>query len=151
MLNNILKESNIIVDEVSNTKREAIKSISNMLAEQYRIDSQQIFTAFIARENEISTGMVNGVAIPHVLMNDITESSINVVRLEKKLSDWSTLDNTEVDCLIVLSGPVPTDGANEHLKILSTFARMLMHDSFLELIKTGTCNEINEKIKELCI
>ncbi|WP_281165182.1 PTS sugar transporter subunit IIA [Liquorilactobacillus sicerae] len=86
-----------------------------------------IFNAFEARENQSSTGMQNGIAMPHAISKDIQYSGVIYVSLIKPLSDWPTFDDSHVDKVIALLAP--KNEVKEHLEILSEFASSLIDEN----------------------
>jgi PTS system nitrogen regulatory IIA component len=102
------------------SKKRCLERISELIAEPFdSLDSQTLFTALINREKLGSTGLGNGIAIPHCQLADCNQVVGALFRLEQAI-DYDAIDKTRVDLLFVLL--VPSNAANEHLQVLSKLA-----------------------------
>lgn len=91
-------------------------------------DAEALFAAFLKREAEGTTGMVDGFAIPHAKTDAVKDAAVVVLKTADGLAAWDTLDGSQVSCAIALL--VPETAANTHLQILSQVATALMDDDF---------------------
>lgn len=90
--------------------------------------------AFLAREAEGTTGMMEGFAIPHAKSDAITEAAVIVVKDESGVTGWDTMDGAPVNVAIALLIPGAQAGTT-HLKILSKVAEALMDEDFRATVK----------------
>ncbi len=97
------------------------------------------------RESEGSTGMENGIAIPHVKSDAIQQAKLMVVQLAEGI-DWPAMDGKPTD--FVISILVPDGSSNEHLDILSALSRKLMNQEFIDQLKAS---QSEAEIKELLL
>ena len=90
--------------------------------------------AFLAREAEGSTGMMEGFAIPHAKSDAITDAAVIVVKDDSGVTGWDTMDGAPVNVAIALLIPGAQAGTT-HLKILSKVAEALMDEGFRATVK----------------
>ncbi|MDO4436997.1 MAG: fructose-specific PTS transporter subunit EIIC [Coriobacteriaceae bacterium] len=98
-------------------------------------DATALFDAFMAREAEGTTGMVDGFAIPHAKTDAVVRPAVVVLKSACDVSGWDTLDGAPVTCAIALLVPSAKAGT-EHLQILSKVATALADDEFRATCKT---------------
>ena len=98
-------------------------------------DSAAVLRKYQAREREGSTGMENGIAIPHAQDDSIPNAAMLLVTLKKPI-EWETLDNSKVDH--VISFLIPEKGSEDHLKYLSNTAKLLTHSEFVSSFTSAT-------------
>ncbi len=133
---------NIILKEISeNNKEAALQAISKIASEATGIEEQSLAYGFRMREEQTSTGMIEGIAIPHT-MQEINEPYL-VVCKSSKIHDWETLDMSDVDLIIAIIAP---KGGEEHLKLLSQISRKLISSENINALKQATYAEEVEGI-----
>ena len=98
-------------------------------------DLNQYIDGLYERESEFSTGIGNGIAIPHCKSDCVREAAFTLVKLNNPV-EWETLDGRPVDYVIMLAAPNTSD--NVHLKMLSRLAANLMDDDFREGLKNAS-------------
>jgi fructose-specific PTS system IIA-like component len=119
----------ILTRSDSASKAEAIKDAVDRLYVLSRTDRPgQVEQALWQRETEHSTGFGHGFAIPHCKTAAVNANSLALVKLRKPVS-WESLDGKPVS-VVVLMALREADGRGNHMKILSTLARKIMHDDF---------------------
>lgn len=84
-----------------------------------------------AREATSTTGIGDGVAIPHAKSSWVKVPTVIVGKSSKGI-EWEALDDEPVNLVFLIA--VPKNGGDEHLKILQTLAVSLMDDKFKEEI-----------------
>ena len=115
------------------SKKRALEIISELAAKQLSLPSQVVFEAILTREKMGSTGIGNGIAIPHAKTDAIDHSAISIARLVHPV-DWGSLDGQPVDLVIMLTLNAQ-QGADEHLRIFSRLARRMMYDEFRQQLR----------------
>lgn len=138
---NLICENCIYLNENLKTKDEALKKLSEIaVKEGIAQDSKILYDDFIKREKISSTGMMDGFSIPHAKSDTINKAQILVIRNNNGLSNWETLDDSEVKLVIAIL--VPNKNVNEtHLKVLSNVSRKLMSDENVRLLKNTESKE----------
>jgi fructose-specific phosphotransferase system IIA component len=120
----ILKEACVAVGVEARDKGDALEAVTDLLvAGGGGSDAPRLLSEILAREALATTGIGEGVAVPHALSEHIHDTSMAVARLSKPI-DFDAVDGEPVDLLFLLIGP---KGTSVHLQLLSKLARLL-HD-----------------------
>ena len=134
----------ITVDLKAQNKKDAIIELIDLLKETKKIKkTEEIIDVVLEREKLGSTGIGQGVAIPHGKTDVLTEQ-VGVLGISKKGIEFNSLDGDPVYIIFLLVGPVEVTG--QHLKALSRISR-LFKDKFLrQAIKDAETKEDIVKI-----
>ena len=126
------------------TKDDVLKGVGKMMYDAGKVnDLNAYMDGIYEREAEFSTGIGNGVAIPHCKRNCVREAAFTLVKLRNSV-EWESLDGGPVDYVIMLAAQDTSD--NVHLKMLSALAQNLMDDDFRKSLKDAASVE---EIKDL--
>ena len=130
-----VKVENVFVAENFASRDEALSFVSNQAVKAgLADDADAVMNAFLAREAEGTTGMMEGFAIPHAKSDAITEAAVIVVKDDSGVTGWDTMDGAPVNVAIALLIPGAQAGTT-HLKILSKVAEALMDEDFRATVK----------------
>lgn len=146
-----VKVENVFVAEDFASRDEALSFVSNQAVKAgVASDADAVMNAFLAREAEGTTGMMEGFAIPHAKSDAINEAAVIVVKDESGVTGWDTMDGAPVNVAIALLIPGAQAGTT-HLKILSKVAEALMDEDFRATVKGSTdaaqiANTINARL-----
>jgi PTS system nitrogen regulatory IIA component len=99
---------------------------------------QQIFDALIARERLGSTGIGEGIAIPHCRLAGCSSPVGLLIRLDQAI-DFESIDNKPVDLVFVLL--VPENNPEQHLKTLSHLAALFNEPAFRQRLRDAGSSE----------
>lgn len=133
-----VKVENVFVAEDFASRDEALSFVSNQAVKAgIAGDADAVMNAFLAREAEGTTGMMEGFAIPHAKSDAITEAAVIVVKDDSGVTGWDTMDGAPVNVSIALLIPGAQAGTT-HLKILSKVAEALMDEDFRATVKGST-------------
>ena len=133
-----VKVENVFVAEDFASRDEALSFVSNQAVKAgVASDADAVMNAFLVRESEGTTGMMEGFAIPHAKSDAITEAAVIVVKDESGVTGWDTMDGAPVNVAIALLIPGAQAGTT-HLKILSKVAEALMDEDFRATVKGST-------------
>jgi|LSQX01.2.fsa_nt_gb fructose-specific phosphotransferase system IIA component len=118
-------------------KENVIHEMVKMLDENQRVnDKEKLILDIYARENEASTSMGKGIAIPHAQTDEIKEPCLVFIKTKNKIS-WNG-DPVQLFFGIF----VPKDQSESiHLKILASLARKLIDDDFTTSLDTSSSEE----------
>jgi PTS system nitrogen regulatory IIA component len=123
-----LNQSSIVVDLKSEDKKSAIIELVELLKDTKRIKkTDEIINVILEREKLGSTGIGQGVAIPHG-KTSVLQEQVGALGISKKGIEFNSLDGELVHIIFLLVGPVEVAG--QHLKALSRISR-LFKDKFL--------------------
>ena len=124
----LINKNYIIPEFKSSTKKQVLEELVEALASNnVEIDKVELLNALLEREKLGSTGIGDGVAIPHGKLNGLD----NIILLFGKSGqgvDFDAIDRKPV-CLIFLL-VAPADSAGLHLKALARLSRMLREKDF---------------------
>ncbi|MCG8416129.1 MAG: PTS IIA-like nitrogen regulatory protein PtsN [Pseudomonadales bacterium] len=121
------------------SKKRILTKISDLLAGQnLAIEPEEIYTALMAREQLGSTGLGNGIAIPHCRVANCQEIIGSLITLEQAV-DYDSIDGKPVDLLFVLI--VPQERSDDHVKTLAGLAEMLSDEDFCFTLRTTNDSE----------
>ncbi|GAQ00373.1 PTS fructose transporter subunit IIABC [Companilactobacillus farciminis] len=139
-LGEILNKNNIALNVDVSSRDELLQYLSDFSEKLgYSTDSKAVYKKYLAREDENSTGMEKGIAIPHAQDKSIKGSAMLIAKLTKPV-EWKTFDNQPVD--IVISFLIPDeDNGSSHLEYLSSTSKLLMHDEFIESLRKAQTKE----------
>ncbi|WP_425255281.1 fructose-specific PTS transporter subunit EIIC [Mammaliicoccus sciuri] len=139
--NNLVDSKRVFLNKSFNNKESALEFIAQQSVETNVSDNfNSVFAGLKAREAESSTGMENGIAIPHVSDKSISTSSLIVVKMDNEI-EWPSLDEKPTNFLISIL--VPENNGEEHLNILANLSRKLMDKEFTnQLISSNSKEEI---------
>ena len=130
----LVSPSAIIPAMKVNGKKQALQEIATKAAALTGLSERSILEILLQREKLGSTGVGNGVAIPHGKLATLSNVFGLFARLERPV-DFEALDGQPVDILFLLLAP---EGAGaDHLKALARVARVLREPGLLERIRAA--------------
>jgi fructose-specific phosphotransferase system IIA component len=140
----ILSPICIELDGPARSKDEALAHAVELLAKNGKIaDSQKLLNEIKAREELASTGIGNGVAIPHALSDFTSDTMLAILRLQKPI-DFDAADALPVDLLFLMTGPKANTPL--HLKLLSKLARSLHDEQFRASLREAPNSKVIEDL-----
>ena len=138
-LNEILSPARTIWHAPGVSKKRLFETIARVISEdQSSLVYEAVFSQLIAREKLGSTGLGQGIAIPHCRIDACLEPLGTLVTLEQAI-DFDAPDDQPVDLLFVLL--VPGEAHQQHLDILADVARLFSQDSFCQQLRTAKSSE----------
>jgi mannitol/fructose-specific phosphotransferase system IIA component (Ntr-type) len=134
-LTEILKPENIKVPLVSTTKTDAIGELVALLAENKAItDPKKVLDSVLDREATRTTGIGNGLAIPH---GKCTGTSDLVMAIGKAATpiDFQAIDGRPVTLIWLLTSP--PDKTGPHIHALARISRLMTIDKFRQALNAA--------------
>lgn len=131
----------VIVDLQATTKEEAIREIVSGLRDAGRLsesDLESVTRAILNREELGSTGIGQGVAVPHT-RHPMVDRLIGTVALSNKGVEFAALDGEPVDILFLLVSPPNQPG--DHLRALENISRHLKDEQFVRFLRQSQSRE----------
>lgn len=133
----LLTETNVFLGVRAADRDAALAHIARRAVELgYATDADDILAGLLAREAEGTTGLMDGIAIPHAKRASISEAAIIVMGLESPVK-WGSLDGAPISLAIALLVPEAEAGTT-HLRLLSQVARTLMNKDVRTVLTTAT-------------
>lgn len=120
------------------SKKRALEMISEIVAEHTGQNSTELFECMLSREKMGSTGIGNGIAIPHARMKSSDQAIAVLLQCESPI-EFDAIDNRPVDLLFALL--VPDAQCKEHLKTLSSMAERLNDKQILKQLRKAQSDQ----------
>lgn len=131
-LSQLIDESCVLPELKAKDKKGVLEELVNALvAREPSIDKKALVRVLLEREHLGSTGIGDGVAIPHGKFPGITQPILSFGRSRKGL-DFDSMDGEPVSLFFLLVAP--ENSANIHLKALAKIAKILKNGSFRKLL-----------------
>ncbi|EET88663.1 putative PTS IIA-like nitrogen-regulatory protein PtsN [Clostridium carboxidivorans P7] len=137
----LLKKDTIILDLNSSTKSEVIDELVNKLSYAGKLnDKAEYKKAILAREEQFSTGIGDGIAIPHAKTSAVKVPALCFGRSKQGI-DYESLDGSDAHIFFMIAA---SEGAhNDHLDTLSRLSSLLMNEDFRKkLMEASSEDEI---------
>ncbi len=145
-LADLLQQDAIIPALKANSKKQLLQELAAKASKLTGLPEREIFDVILQRERLGSTGVGNGIAIPHGKLTSVKSIIGIFARLEAPV-DFEALDDQPVDLVFLLLAP---EGAGaDHLKALSRIARVLRdQDLVAKLRATASASAIYAFLNE---
>ncbi len=134
-LTDILSEESVIACTGLKSKQDVLEALAERAAKVTGGDASAILAALTEREELGSTGLGNGIAIPHGKFSGTAGVTAVFARLDAPV-DFEAVDDQPVDLLMMLLAPVGA-GA-DHLKALARVARILRSEAIVEQLRAAS-------------
>lgn len=132
-LNTILSADRVVLDLEATSKKRVFEQAGQLFESQLGIARAQIFDSLFAREKLGSTGIGQGIAIPHGRIKGLKQAAGAFFRLGTPVP-FDSPDGRPVNLLFVLL--VPEQATEEHLQILSELAQRFAERSFRDSLNS---------------
>jgi len=142
-IGDILDIRSIVVGLEVKDKNELLDTMVELAAESGNIlDVEEARERVFAREKLMSTGVGNGVALPHAKTNKI-KKTVGAFAVLSEPVDYDSLDEEPVKIVLLILGKETNVG--EHLKLLSNISKLLGKESFIgDILNAETSDDILE-------
>ena len=122
----------ILVDVDVDSKKNLFKLVSNVFAKNDFEESSKIIEKLNERERLGSTGVGNGIAIPHSKISLINKTKVLFLKLKSAI-DFSAPDKKDVDLVFVILAP--KNCQSEHLLVLSSISSFVKNENFVQKLR----------------
>ena len=141
----IIEENNIIPELKAKDKKGVLKELAEVISRhEPSIDKGELVKVLVERERLGSTGIGDGVAIPHGKMNGVSRPIISFGRSKQGL-DFDSMDGQPAHLFFLLIAP--EDSSSVHLQVLAKIAKILKNRDFRKkLMEPGTKKELYQTI-----
>jgi PTS system nitrogen regulatory IIA component len=127
LISKILVPDNILLDEESTSKKRVFERVGLLFENHQQIARSQVFDSLFAREKLGSTGLGQGVAIPHGRIAKLRDATAAFVRTSHPIP-FDAPDGQSVHLIFALL--VPERATEQHLQILGELAQMFSDSDF---------------------
>ncbi len=144
-INQLLSPETTLVCNQVTSKKKVLEKVSEIIEEATDTNRKQIFRSLCEREKLGSTGLGDGVAIPHGRVAECNKAKAVFMLLEKPI-DYDAPDGKSVDIIFALV--VPKNAHQEHLSHLAKIAQILSDQKTLSQIRHAHSGEALFEILE---
>ena len=140
LLSEAMRAGSMLYEVEGNTNEEVLKSIVDRMELPPEVDRQYLYQILVAREALGSTGIGNGIAIPHVrnpVVLHVSEPTVTLCFLKKPI-DFKAIDGIPVSILFTIISPT----VRSHLHLLSRIAFVLRDPVTLSVIRSHAEGEL---------
>jgi len=142
----LLPLSNVVVDLDVGSKKRVFEQAGLLFENNHNVARSTVFDSLFAREKLGSTGLGQGVAIPHGRIKGLRDAIGALIRLKQPIP-FDAPDGKPVNIVFVLL--VPEKATDLHLQILSELAQMFSDPSFRKALATaGDAQQVHQMICE---
>lgn len=141
----IIEENNVIPELRAKDKKGVLEELAEAISRhEPSIDKGALVKVLVERERLGSTGIGDGVAIPHGKMNGVSRPIISFGRSKQGL-DFDSMDGQPAHLFFLLIAP--EDSSSVHLQVLAKIAKILKNRDFRKkLMEPGTKKELYQRI-----
>ncbi len=138
-ITDLLAKESIALGKKASDKKEVLKQMADLMEAGGKISDKKLYLEAVeAREEEGTTGVGGGIAIPHGRCSGVKEAGLAAMTVDGGV-DFEALDGNPVDLLFLIAAP--ESSGNVHLQILSKLATMLMDENFVKDLKNAKTAE----------
>lgn len=143
-INDVLLKELMIMDLKSTTKEGVLDEMITSLLDNGIINDREVFKeGIIAREAQSSTGLGEGIAMPHAKNNAVQQPAVVFAKSSAGV-DYDSLDGQPAHLFFMIAAP---EGANNvHLEVLASLSRQLINPNLLAQLKAATTPEEVQQI-----
>ncbi|MCU4925651.1 fructose PTS transporter subunit IIA [Halobacteria archaeon AArc-dxtr1] len=122
----LLPTAHVSLSGAPDQKEACIEHLPSLIDDNGRVeDREAALEALLAREEQTTTGVGMGIGIPHAKTDAVSRPSLAFARADGGI-DFGAMDDKPARLVFTIL--VPESGAEDHLSILSSLSRALMHD-----------------------
>lgn len=138
-ITDLLDKRSISLDAVCTSKSDAIEQAVALMVKSGKINDEAAYRKQVfLREEESTTGIGEGIAIPHGKCAAVTKPGLAAMVIKDGV-DFDALDDEPVNLLFLIAAPDTED--NVHLDVLSKLSMLLMDEGFVEKLKAAATVE----------
>ncbi|MCL2646299.1 MAG: PTS sugar transporter subunit IIA [Phycisphaerales bacterium] len=138
-LSDILKVQHIKVPLLAKNKKDAIAEMVRLLSDANEVkDTQVLLSSVLEREATRTTGIGNGLAIPHGKCTGVDHLVMALAKPEQPI-DFESIDGRPVDLIVLLASP--PDQTGPHIQALARISRLTNVEAFRQAIREATTPE----------
>ena len=140
-ITDLLDARSILLNASPKSKNEALDQIVDLMVKSEKINDKEAYRKQVyAREEESTTGIGEGIAIPHGKCDAVTKPGLAAMVVKDGV-DFDSLDGEPVTLMFLIAAPNTED--NIHLDVLSKLSVLLMNEEFTEALRNAeTVEEI---------
>jgi PTS system nitrogen regulatory IIA component len=134
----------VIPAVVASSKKQLLRVIAETCAVPFGIVADHLTTALLEREKIGTTGIGDGVAVPHIKIKGLARIQTVLARLDHPV-DYDAIDQKPVDIVFMILAPAESK-TTQHLKMLAQASRFLKDAKFRQIIRENREAEVLETL-----
>lgn len=134
---NLVKPELVFAKQQISSKKRLLEQVAESVGARLHCDANELYDALLSREKLGSTGIGNGIAIPHCRLEQVNRATIVLMSLDKPI-DFDSIDRRPVDLIFALL--VPSSQCDEHLATLAEIAELAQSEDKLTLLREKQTN-----------
>jgi PTS system nitrogen regulatory IIA component len=131
-LSSLLAPEGVFSGVKANSKKQLVQELSAAIAPLAGLSERHVFETLIQRERLGSTGIGQGIAIPHGRMRGVNRLMGYFFKLQRPI-DFESMDGEPVDLIFVLLAP--EDAGADHLQALARVARVFRNSRLVQMLR----------------
>lgn len=146
-IKDLLSLNTIDLNAVAADKQDVINQAVNLIAKSGNISDLETYkNGVFKREQESTTGVGEGIAIPHCKCDAVKKATLAAMVIKDGV-DYDALDGEKVNLLFLIAAPSTND--NVHLEVLAKLSNLLMHEEVVKGLKSANSPEKFLKILDM--
>ncbi|MEZ5825373.1 MAG: PTS IIA-like nitrogen regulatory protein PtsN [Geminicoccaceae bacterium] len=137
-LSGLITPDRVLVGLEAKSKRQVLQKLASEFASRLGIDQDSVHKALLEREKLGTTGIGDGLAIPHAKLDELETVSGFFIRLDGEV-DFEALDDKAVDMVFCLLAP--SNSGAEHLKALARVARVFRDEALCRELRAASSSD----------
>ncbi|WP_067223256.1 PTS sugar transporter subunit IIA [Marinomonas gallaica] len=134
---NLVKPELVFAKQQISSKKRLLEQLAESVGDRMHCNADEVYDALLGREKLGSTGVGNGIAIPHCRLEQVNRATIVLMSLETPI-DFDAIDRRPVDLIFALL--VPPHQCDEHLATLAQIAELAQSEDKLALLREKQTN-----------
>lgn len=138
-ITDLLSAESIELNGTAKNKTDVLNQMVDLMEKSGNLSEKETYrSAVFAREEEGTTGVGDGIAIPHGKSSAVTAPGLAAMVIKEGV-EYDALDGAPVDLIFLIAAPNTKD--NVHLEVLSKLSVLLMKEEFTEALKAASSKE----------
>ncbi len=137
-ISDLLTLDSVIPNLKVTSKKQSLQELARRAEDLFDLDEREVFNVLLEREKLGTTGVGNGIAIPHGKLATLDRLYGVFARLEKPI-DFDSIDERPVDLIFLLLAP--ENAGADHLKALARVSRLLRDKSMCDKLRATDTSE----------
>lgn len=137
-LKSLLKADLVFAKQDVVSKKRILESVAEVAGNRLHCDKEAIYEALLGREKLGSTGIGNGIAIPHCRLESANHTAVVVLSLQSAI-DFDAVDRKPIDLVFALI--VPPQECDAHLATLAEIAELAQSEKLLNALREADTND----------
>ncbi|GAA0833751.1 MULTISPECIES: PTS sugar transporter subunit IIA [Marinomonas] len=137
-LKSLIKADLVFAKQDVVSKKRILESVADVAANRLHCDKEAIYEALLGREKLGSTGIGNGIAIPHCRLESANHTAVVILSLQSAI-DFDAVDRKPIDLVFALI--VPPQECDAHLSTLAEIAELAQSEKVLNTLREAETND----------